>query len=153
MSADPLGELVEISREARRTASNPNAGIRERVAIEAVERAVNLRWLEMLPAGALMCGCGDIEVTGHRCGNCEAFSAMEEPKHHIAFLLKMRSDDDQGWDHFGPFDERAAAEAFAEETYRDDLDNSWVVVPLYLVATRAPENRRSAGTVNESSDR
>lgn len=78
MSADPLGELVEIFREARRTISNPNVGIRERVAIEAVERAVNRRWLEMLPAGALMCGCGDIEVTDHQCGNCEAFSAMEE---------------------------------------------------------------------------
>ena len=71
-SADPLGDLVVIFRRAfGETVGDVSDGFRMRRGIEAVEKAVNHRWLDMLPPGALMCGCGDIVQTEHECENCQ----------------------------------------------------------------------------------
>jgi hypothetical protein len=67
-SSDPLGDLVEIFRDVYGPTTD---GLRLRAALSAVEKAVNMRWLDMLPPGALMCGCGDIVVTEHQCENCD----------------------------------------------------------------------------------
>lgn len=65
---DPVGDLVEIFRDVYGPTTD---GLRLRGALDAVQKAVNLRWLDALPPGALMCGCGDIVQTDHQCANCE----------------------------------------------------------------------------------
>lgn len=76
-SVDPLGDLVEVFRDVYGPTTD---GRRLRAALSAVESAVDRRWMDMLPAGALMCGCGDIFITEHQCPNCEAAYAPEEAR-------------------------------------------------------------------------
>lgn len=71
-SPDPLGDLTEVFRREYGAMNDPaGVGLRLRRAVAAVERQVNARWLDMLPPGALMCGCGDIVQTDHQCANCD----------------------------------------------------------------------------------
>ena len=70
MGVDPLGDLVDVFR-ANYSGVLVGDGARLRRAIDAVQKAVNHRWLDMLPAGSLMCGCGDIVQTDHQCENCD----------------------------------------------------------------------------------
>lgn len=93
MSADPLGELVAIFRENLDRGTPDSEGARLRRALGAVEREINRQWMEMLPSGALMCGCGDIALTDYRCENCacsdswNAEDALAEAKYILEKVL------------------------------------------------------------------